>query len=692
MLKLALPLVAGVIIGWLCDIEVLHIATLFVVSLVVLSAGLFPRVPRWLFGVGVTGVMLAVGLFVMGCDKRNEAPVWGGAKVPCEAVLLEVPYMGGVTTSVLAHVAVDDSARREGVRGEGRVRLYIVNCVEAEELQVGEKIRFDAVVKNPANRGNPAEFDVAHYMRVKGVTGTVFLPVGAWRSVGFAEKGVAMLALALRAKVVAMYEKLGFEGDELSLLSAFSVGERRGFSDTLRDAYACAGLSHILALSGLHLGIFYMVLLFVFSFAGNARRVVVVRELVVILLLWAFAFVAGLSSSVVRAAILFTLVSIGRCLRRDASSLNSLAFAGVVMLLFEPRLLFDVGFQLSFSAVAAVLLWVPCVQRLLRVDEHGGLYGFFASLMAVSLVAQIGVLPFVWYYFGSFPVYFLLANIFVVPFASVLMSAVVLLWVLAFAPLLQIPVAWFLSIALKGMNGFVEFVASLPGSSLVLPEIGVPGACLVALSVALLFMSLASRKVWVAVLVAFVSCLVFLLNIFATEKVREDYILLFNNDKSAAVLAVTEGGDSYCLSSVPKLDADCSWVVEPFVARERLSLPRWVGDGFSCEGFCYREGLLSFAGVRLQLLADDCWRENSVQRPVDALLLCRGYLGAVEELLQVFPARCVILDGSLYEGSRRRLIRECGKVGVPCLDIASEGALKIVAGDGDFSILPMRGR
>ncbi len=692
MLKLALPLVAGIIIGWLCGVDVLHIATLFVVSLLVLAAGFLSQAPRWLFGAGVVGAMLAIGLFVITCDKGIENPKWTDEKGVFEAQLLENPHLRGVATRALARVVREGDAMR-GARNEGVVQLYFANCVEALALNVGDKIRFKGAIQNPANSGNPAEFDVVRYMRIKGVTGTVFLPVAAWEFAGRGERTLSMLALAVRERIVDMYEKVGFEGEGLALLSAFSVGERRGFPQDLKEAYSSAGVSHILALSGLHLGMFYMVLVALFSFAGGSRTAFVLRELLILLLLWAFAFVAGLTPSVVRAAILFTILGVGRCLRRDGSALNSLGCAAIVMLIVSPRLLFDAGFQLSFSSVASILLLLPWLRRVFRCDDYGGVYNRVLSLVAVSLAAQMGVLPFVWYYFGTFPIYFLLANIVIVPLASLLMVLVVPLWVTSFFPIIQWPVVWLLSQLLSAVNGVVSFVASLPAASLLLPQVGVPGACLVALLLGVLLWSVAGKRWLSAGLTAVVAIVVLLLNIFTMKNSGdEDYLLLFNNGKMAAVLAVTSDKECYMLSSVPQFDADCDRVAGPYVERERLCEPRWADDGYRDSLLVRSQGLVYFGGLRVQMLADDCWLADSLQRPVDALLLCRGFLGPVEELLYHYPARCVILDGSLYDGSRRRLLRECDKSNVVCIDISQSGALKLQGCGDDFSVEFMRGK
>ena len=349
---------AGIALSWLYSIPLLYSLSLFIVALAAVVAGLHRRAPRLLFGVAVSCLMLALGGVVERLDADKMEARWSATKGRFEAQLCESPFTERGTTRVIAE------ARRIGrdsvpdARREGTVEVTFAGSVALEELRAGDRIFFEAEVLPPKNSGNPCEFDTEHYMYVKGVTGTVYLPVDGWRRMGEGELTLSMRAMRLRDAILDVYRRLGFEGERLAVLAALTVGEKRALRRDLRDTYSTAGASHILALSGLHLGILYMILSLLLPLRGVGVRVFV-REALLLALLWAFAFVGGLSPSVVRAAILFSIMSLGRLLQRDTSSLNSLALAALLMLVVQPRLLFDVSFQLSYSAVAAILLLAP---------------------------------------------------------------------------------------------------------------------------------------------------------------------------------------------------------------------------------------------------------------------------------------------------------------------------------------------
>ena len=500
-------------------------------------------------------------------------------------------------------------------------------------------------------------------------------------------------ALRLRAKALAVYRQLGFEKESLALLSALTLGEKRDFPKDLKESYSAAGASHILALSGLHLGILYMLLAFVLPVCGRNVAYRVLRETLILAVLWAFAFVAGLSPSVVRAATLFSLMSAGRLSGHDVSSVNSLSFAAIVMLLFSPHMLFDISFQLSFAAVLAILLLAPPLQKAMRVYERGAVYGYVINLFIVSVVAQLGVMPFVWYYFGVFPVYFLLTNLFVVPLAFVVIMMVAVMWLFAPVPLLQHGVAWVLGKVLALMNIGVEAVASLPGASSALPPLDAWGAVGVTISLVLLLYALCAHRRWLAVVSSGALLLLVAVYMFLWKTANGgNYMLIYNNRKNPLVHLVFDGGENYLVSSVPQLDAEYEYVSGPFLQREKLDVPRWVDWEYSDSLVRYSEGLFSFDGVAVRLLDHPHWVENECVEPVDILVLCRGFLGRIDKLVKVYPAKCVVADGSLYKRSRERIKREYLQLGIDVVDVSQTGAMKVVANEDGFELIPMRGK
>lgn len=692
LLRLAIPLMVGIVIGWHCGIDMLHVCLLALFSLSAMLLGMFSFAPKWLFGVGASLIMLSLGIYVEESKEHEMSMQWSAEKHSYSAQLLEEPVVRGSTVKALAFLSLNDTLQ-PSMRKCGKVYLYFPRSVEAEQLGIGSNVTMDISLLPFRNAGNPAEFDVERYNYIKGVTGFAYVGYDRWNYEGEGEFSLRMRALQLRSRVISMYRRLGFEDDDLALLSALTVGEKGELTKELKENYSIAGASHILALSGMHLGVFYILLVALFSFCGSSRSATIVRETIVVLLLWGFAFVAGLTPSVVRAAVLFTLVSLGRCLHQDATGMSSLSFAAIVMLFFSPHLLFDVSFQLSFAAVFSILLLAPPLQRLLKIDERGWLMRYVANLLILSFVAQLGTLPFVWYYFGVFPLYFLLTNIFVVPLAFLLMSLSVVVWILAFVPLLQFPFAVLLRLLVGFMNSGVGVIASFPGASLSLPPVGVAGTFCMALLLVLLFYALANGRRWLVILsLCCVVSSLFALLLNPRESVDGDYIIIYNNNKNPLLHVVSGGGCNYLVSTVPQLDAEYEYSSSPFIKREKMADPLWINGEFSDSILLLDDGLLQFQGLRVRLVNDDLWQENLYVAPADVVVLCRGFLGKVEELVEAYPSSCLVLDASLYKHSRARIRKECAALGIDVVDISEMGAIMLLPADVNFSLRPMRGK
>ncbi len=263
--------------------------------------------------------------------------------------------------------------------------------------------------------------------------------------------------LRQRAKLLERLKEEGMEGDAYAVVAAMALGDKSALTKELRNVYSVTGASHVLALSGLHLGIIYTLI----SFLIVGRRWQTVSQLFCILSIWAFVFLVGMSVSVVRSAIMLTVYALLSLGHRDKMSVNTLAFAALVMLLVSPRSLFDIGFQMSFVAVLSILLWLPVFMGVFSerfLMEHRWVKWCW-GMVAVSVAAQTGVAPLIAYYFGRFSSYFLLTNFIVIPAATLILylSLVVLL----------IPrLAYLLIYIVTKLNAVLAYITTIPGASI----------------------------------------------------------------------------------------------------------------------------------------------------------------------------------------------------------------------------------
>lgn len=263
-------------------------------------------------------------------------------------------------------------------------------------------------------------------------------------------------ALEWREGLLERYKEVAANDEQYAVLAAMTLGDKSALTKELRETYSVAGASHILALSGLHIGIVYMLL----SMLTMGRRRHWLAQIVIVLGIWAFALLTGLSVSVVRSASMVSLYALFSLGGRGRSSLNLLCFTAIVMLLTDPLTLFDVGFQLSFLAVLAILLFMPLFDSFRpRVVGHHRLLRWLWGLMAVSVAAQLGVAPLIAYYFGRFSTYFLLTNLIVVPMATLILYGALIVMVFPVAGTV-------LALLVQELNNALSWLSQLPGASI----------------------------------------------------------------------------------------------------------------------------------------------------------------------------------------------------------------------------------
>lgn len=265
--------------------------------------------------------------------------------------------------------------------------------------------------------------------------------------------------LAYRDQLLRQYQQWGIGEENYAIVAAMTLGDKTALTPDIRESFNITGAGHVLAISGLHLGILYMMV----SFLVRGLRLRIVTQVLTILLIWAFAFLVGMSPSVVRSATMLTIYGLLSLGYRQKMSINVLAFTAIVLLVLKPQSLFDIGFQMSFLAVLAILLCYPLLNRVFSerwLMEHR-LVRWLWGMTALSLSAQIGVAPLIAFYFHRFSTYFLLSNFVVIPCAYLILLGAILLFVMR----LQV-VATVLTTVTTWMRQALDAIATLPYASI----------------------------------------------------------------------------------------------------------------------------------------------------------------------------------------------------------------------------------
>lgn len=366
-------------------------------------------------------------------------------------------------------------------------------------LRMGSGLEAWSQMRRLENYVDGGNFDYVRWLQVRGFRARTFVFCSDWmpkrvsmRSLSRADR-LRLRALQVRKMLVGKTEAVSRgDGQRQAVIAAMTLGDKHALSRYTKDVYSVTGASHVLALSGLHLGIIYAMLTLLF---GRWRRAWLTQALTLVAV-WTYVVVVGMGASVVRSALMLTIYSLAVVARRDRAQVNSLSFAALCLLAVNPLCLWDIGFQMSFLSVLAILIYYRPVYDALRL--RGKLAKALWGMTVVSLSAQVGAAPLVAYYFGRFPCYFLLVNFVVVPAATVIIYGTVALFLTVPVPTLSLFLSRCLGAVAGWLNDVLAFIAQLPGASIDGIHVNALQVCLVyaimaALSVAVVYAGKASK-------------------------------------------------------------------------------------------------------------------------------------------------------------------------------------------------------
>ena len=328
----------------------------------------------------------------------------------------------------------------------------------SEFLPIGTPLQLTEKVLKHKKPNNPNQFDYGNYLKNQSVLAQVFVSANALKKSPNIQKNIWYYSDILRNNIISNLRINGFGKRDLPVISALILGQQQEISKDILQDYQFAGAIHILSVSGLHIGFILLFITFLLRPLPKDKVGNWIRLLAILVGLWGFAIIAGLSPSVVRSATMFSFVAIGMNLKRSTNVFHTLLVSIFIILLFKPSFLFDVGFQLSYLSLFFIL-WIQPLLSSIWIPKNK-ISRYFWDILTVSFAAQIGALPLSIYYFHQFPGLFFVTNIIILPFLSIIMGLGV--FVMTFAALNWVPqiplqiLEWLVS----SLNSIIKWVAS----------------------------------------------------------------------------------------------------------------------------------------------------------------------------------------------------------------------------------------
>lgn len=343
-----------------------------------------------------------------------------------------------------------------------RTNLKIVLRIEKDsaisKLLIGDRLLAYSEIQEISEPKNPYSFDYKNYLKKLNIYNQVYLKKQNWKKLQKHSFSLKRIAFKFRSELIESLQEKINDKEVVSVMVALLLGEKQFVSNELYQNYANAGVVHILAISGLHIGILVLFLHFILRPLKRFRYGKLLIFVLMFVFLWGYAFLAGLSASVIRAVTMFSFVSFGLVLKNRSHIFHSLISSALFLLVVNPFFLFNLGFQMSYLAVFSIVVMQPMLIKCCRTRFR--IVNYILNLITVSIAAQIGLLPLSLYYFHQFPGLFIISNVFILPCLGFVLVFGFVVVISAYVSL-DIPIVydWYASVV-QILNNFIRFISS----------------------------------------------------------------------------------------------------------------------------------------------------------------------------------------------------------------------------------------
>ena len=695
-IRLTIPLIVGIVLALLLPMPQWVGWSLLGLSAVCFVV--FKHIPKYNIalatGISVNVFLVAVGLLLASFNVDGEAKdTLAGYKGFVIGEVADDPKIKENNVSIEINV----SAIRDGdewIETSGRTLLYLEKDSASVLLRTGDRIVFSPELSGIENKGNPEEFDYRKYLAYNMIFSSDYLAGDDWRLVDDEAVGFRPKLSRLRMKLVGLLRDFGLSDDELGVMSAMTMGYSDILSDEIRHAYSSAGAMHILAVSGLHVGIIYGIIVFLLSFIKN-DKLNWLKVLITITLIWLYALFTGLSPSVSRASLMFSLMSLGKLQKNSPGSLNAVFASMFILLVINPYNLVNIGFQLSYSAVIGIIILQPRLYAIFEVKNK--FLDWIWSLTTVSVAAQLATMPLCFYYFHQFSNYFLLTNYVMIPISTIAIWTCFIFFAVSWIPYISTAVAYCLSWLAKAMNYACLTIEGLPFSTAQDIYIDVPQMILlfaiIVLFVTFFFFTKRYRHLFAAVAMCVILAAT---NLWQSVEASSQKTLVVYNISKTTAINIIDGTDNIMFANLDSIQPEkIEFTAKNNWLKKGLDREKYVNLSSGKENLLstittidnrkvfFKHKFIDYDGLKLYVLDDNFMPiddESFGKVDVDYVVLADSPYVTLEEVAEHFNFKKIIIASSNSISRCEAWVAEKVALGYDVHDVRTDGAFIVTIG------------
>lgn len=552
----------------------------------------------------------------------------------------------------------------ESKNHSGRIIVNIQKDSLKNPLIIGNTIRVKTILQRTVSGKNPNQFDYAHYLADKQIYAQLYCKKSEIEINQIIQKDIWYYSGRLHAKILKNLENAHFSKDEMNVALALILGQQQEISADIIKDYQYSGATHVLSVSGLHVGFIMLFIMFILKPIPNTRKGSAIKLISILISLAGFAVISGLSPSVLRSVVMFSFVAIGNHLRRGGNIYHTLLVSILLILLFEPYFLFDVGFQLSYLALFFIVWLQPELDKIWKPKNK--LIVYIWNTLTVSFAAQIGTLPLCLYYFHQFPGLFFVTNIIILPVLSFIMIAGIIVMLFAIFKSPPEILVYIFEKSIFILNQLIHYVASF--ESFVIQGISFNFYYLTTLYFVIISATIWSRKPnYNKLVVVFTSVISFQIALFYTKReISNQKELIVYNVKKNTLISTRNGQNITLFASDTTTDkSEKNSIFNSYV----------IGNFGVLNKSKKIKNVLFFQGHKISVIDSTGIYEN--KKNPEILILTQSPKINLERLLTELHPKMIIADGSNSYGLQKIWQISCDKKNIPFHATAEKGFYRL---------------